>query len=242
VTRIYPTESLLPENLLKFYVHFSAPMSRGQIYEHIHLREDSGGEVELPFLQIDEELWDPTMQRLTLIIDPGRIKRGVRPLEEIGPALQHGRRYTLEIDAAWHDAQGLPLKAPFRKPFRVGPADRLPPDPKEWKLTPPRTGRQNAVSLVFPDPMDEALAQRLIHVARQSGEPVNGTPRLDRKERRWTFTPAQPWQPGRYRLIIATTIEDLAGNNIGKPFEVDLFENVPRQSSTASIQLSFEPR
>ena len=32
--------------------------------------------IELPFLEIDEELWDPAMMRLTLFIDPGRIKRG----------------------------------------------------------------------------------------------------------------------------------------------------------------------
>src|SRR5262245_13407142 len=37
VTRIYPSADLLPENLLKFYVHFSAPMSRGNIYDYIHL-------------------------------------------------------------------------------------------------------------------------------------------------------------------------------------------------------------
>jgi hypothetical protein len=29
VERVYPTTNVLPENLLKFYVHFSAPMSRG---------------------------------------------------------------------------------------------------------------------------------------------------------------------------------------------------------------------
>jgi hypothetical protein len=58
VTTIYPTADVLPENLLKFYIYFSSPMSRGDIYDHIKLREDSGREIELPFLQIDEELWD----------------------------------------------------------------------------------------------------------------------------------------------------------------------------------------
>ena len=46
------------------------------------------------------------MTRLTLLLDPGRIKRGVRPLEEIGGALQVGRTYTLVIDDAWPDAKG----------------------------------------------------------------------------------------------------------------------------------------
>jgi hypothetical protein len=58
VSQVYPTAEVLPENLLKFYVHFSAPMSSGHIYDHIRLIGDSTGkEVELPFLEIDEELW-----------------------------------------------------------------------------------------------------------------------------------------------------------------------------------------
>src|SRR5262249_53983657 len=98
VSHVYPSASMLPENLLKFYLHFSAPMSGGHVYDYIHLRDENGKDVELPFLELDEELWNPAMTRLTLFIDPGRIKRGVRPLEEIGPALQEGKHYTLVIN------------------------------------------------------------------------------------------------------------------------------------------------
>src|SRR4051794_15706011 len=117
VEQIYPTAERLPENLLKFYVHFSAPMRRGHIYDHIRLLDDSDKAVELPFLEIGEELWDPTMTRLTLFIDPGRIKRGVQPLEEVGPALMAGRQYRLVIDATWLDAAGRPLAHLFEKRF-----------------------------------------------------------------------------------------------------------------------------
>src|SRR5687768_15167756 len=41
VKQVYPTADKLPENLLKFYVHFSAPMRRGRIYDHIRLFEES---------------------------------------------------------------------------------------------------------------------------------------------------------------------------------------------------------
>jgi hypothetical protein len=37
-------------------------------------------------------------------------------------------------------------------------------------------------------------------------------------------------------------VEDLAGNNIGKPFEVDLFEGVERRLSMTTVKLSFEIR
>jgi hypothetical protein len=242
VRQIYPSADVLPENLLKFYVHFSAPMSRGHIYDHIHLRDDSGKEVELPFLEIDEELWDPAMTRLTLFIDPGRIKRGVRPLEDVGPALQEGRRYTLLIDSAWRDGWGNPLKEEFQKEFKVGPSDREPPDPGLWKVQSPQPETRQPLTITFSEPMDQALAQRVIRVGRESGEPVEGRAELADQERRWTFTPLAPWRRGAYRLLVQKTIEDLAGNNIGKPFEVDLFDGIQRRLNTATVNLPFEVR
>jgi hypothetical protein len=242
VSRVYPSANTLPENLLKFYIHFSAPMSRGDIYSHIHLLDEGGKKVELPFLEIDEELWDNTMTRLTLLIDPGRIKRGVLPLEEIGPSLEAGKSYTLVIERDWRDGEGIPLKESFQKTFKVSPPDREPPDPARWKIQPPRSGSREPLTIDFPEPMDHALAQRLIRVGAESGEAVEGKITLEDQERRWAFTPDIIWRRGRYQLIIQTTLEDLAGNNIGKPFEVDLFEGVERRISASIVKISFEIR
>ena len=238
VSEIYPTSDTLPENLLKFYVHFSAPMSRGRIYEHIHLYEGQGREIELPFLEIDEELWDLEMKRLTLFIDPGRIKREVTPLEEIGPALEAGKRFTLVIDKAWTDAAGNTLKKEFRKEFAVGPPDREPPDPARWAFTVPPPGTRDKLTVKFSEPMDDALARRLIHV-KSTSSVVNGEVRLKDREQSWEFVPSQPWAAGTHQLVVQTTIEDLAGNNIGKPFEVDLFEGVQRRLTNSTVTLSF---
>ena len=242
VTHIYPSADLLPENLLKFYVHFSAPMSRGHIYDHMHLRDDAGKDVELPFLEIDEELWNPAMTRLTLFIDPGRIKRGVTPLEEVGPALQEGKRYTLVIDQAWKDGAGSPLKETFQKSFKVGPPDRNPPDPARWQVQSPKSETRAPLTIVFSEPMDRALAERVIRVISDSGELVQGDAGLENQERRWIFVPSSPWHRGSYRIVVQTTIEDLAGNNIGRPFEVDVFENVQRWLTNSTVKLSFEVR
>src|SRR5205823_11683424 len=87
VEHVYPSRDKLPENQLKFYLHFSAPMSRGEAYQQIQLLDEKGKVVELPFLELDEELWDPDGKRFTLFFDPGRIKRGLKPREEVGPAL-----------------------------------------------------------------------------------------------------------------------------------------------------------
>ena len=242
VTQVYPSGDVLPENLLKFYIHFSAPMRGGHIYSHIHLRDEAGKPVELPFLEIDEELWNPEMTRLTLFIDPGRIKRGVKPLEEIGPALEEGKRYTLEIDAAWHDSAGLALRESFRKPFRAGALDREPPSPAAWKIKSPKAGTRDALTVNFSEPMDHALALRVIRVADAAGRLVEGASALSNHEKRWRFAPREPWSAGQHQLQVQNTIEDLAGNNIGKAFEVDLFEGVQRRFTNEVVKLSFEVR
>jgi len=242
VSQIYPTAAVVPENLLKFYLEFSAPMSGGHIYDHIRLVDDAGRAVELPFLEIDEELWDPSMTRLTLFIDPGRIKRGVTPLEEVGPALQDGHDYALIIDEAWLDAQGAPLKGSFRKSFRVGSPNRLPIDPGQWKIQTPGARSRQALVVRFDRAMDWALARRVIEVRRGRGQPVAGLATLHDQEREWHFLPDTAWAPGTCELVIAATLEDLAGNNIGKAFEVDLFEKVQRRVTNAVSRLSFEVR
>ena len=240
VKHAYPSTPVLPENLLKFYVHFSAPMSRGHIYDHIHLRDDAGRDIELPFLEIDEELWNPEMTRLTLFIDPGRIKRGVRPLEEVGPALEEGTSYRLVIDAGWKDGSGIPLKETFRKAFQVGPPDREPPDPARWKIKAPAAGTREALTISFPEPMDHALAQRVIRVAASQDKVVSGEATLENDERGWRFVPDHPWSRGPHHLLIHTTIEDLAGKNIGKTFEVDLFDDVQKRLTHSLVRVPFE--
>ena len=85
VVAVYPSSATLPENQLRFYLHFSAPMSRGEVYQHLQLLDQDGKPIVLPFLEIGEELWDTTGQRLTLLIDPGRIKRGLCRASSLAP-------------------------------------------------------------------------------------------------------------------------------------------------------------
>ena len=239
VTHVFPSAPEVPENLLKFYVHFSAPMSRGRVYEHIHLRNEAGKDVELPFLELDEELWDPEMKRLTLFIDPGRIKREVKPLEDIGPALEQGRRFTLAIDATLLDAASRPLAQKYAHSFRVGPPDRSPIAPEKWKLATPVAASADPLVVTFPEPMDQALALRLLHVVRDDGSTVEGSAALADAERRWTFTPSHPWKPGQHYVVAPAVLEDLAGNNIGKAFEVDMVDSGEPREIGKPAKLAF---
>lgn len=242
VLQVFPSADRLPENQLKFYVQFSAPMSRGGTYEHIRLRDAGGVAIELPFLELDEELWDPTMTRLTLLIDPGRIKRGVKPLEDVGPVFEVGKTYSLTIDAACRDAAGRVLRESFAKKIEIVLADRTPPDAARWKISPPAAGTRDALVVEFDEPMDHALALRLIGVAgEKAGKllPLPGEATLGGNEQRWIFMPAQPWSAGAHRLTIQTTIEDLAGNNIGKAFDVDLAEAGQQRPASETVGVAF---
>jgi len=242
VTAIHPSADVVPENLLKFYLQFSAPMSRGGIYRHITLRTESGQTVELPFLEIDEELWDPAMSRLTLFLDPGRIKRGVQPLEEVGPSLQAGGTYILRVDRAWQDAQGAPLVESFEKAFRVAGPDRDPPDPARWKVRPPSAGGREPLFVEFPEPMDSAITRRTLKVTGPNGDGVSGRVELQDGERRWVLVPDQPWLSGRHQLRYPSLLEDLAGNNVGKVFDVDVFEQVDSRPSQEILETAFDIR
>jgi len=238
VEHVYPSAGELPENLLKFYVHFSAPMSRGEAYRHVSLLDQDGEPVELPFLEIDEELWDANYQRLTLLFDPGRIKTGLVPNQEVGVALHAGRSYTLAIDAGWLDAEGKPLKASHEKRFTVVPADTEPPDPENWVVSAP-AGGSDPLLVDFPEPLDQALLSRVLAVTTLTGEAIAGRVSIRQGETRWAFEPDQPWRPGRYRIEAQTILEDLAGNSIHRPFEVDVFEKVEERIAGATASLLF---
>jgi hypothetical protein len=215
-------------------------MSRGEAAKRIHLIEEGGREVKLPFLELDEELWDRDFRRLTVLFDPGRVKRGLVPHNEVGPPIQDGKKYKLVIDVAWQDGKGVPLVAPFEKQFVGGPAERRPIDPKEWKVTPPRAGAASPLIVDFPRPLDAALLQRFLDVIDGSGKLVAGSVTLDQDERRWIFTPKAALAPGSYAIEVVSTLEDLAGNKIGRPFDVDVFDRVEQRITTETHTIPFQ--
>jgi hypothetical protein len=239
VVEVYPTRAALPENLLRFYIHFSAPMSRGAAYDHIRLLDAAGRQVDAPFLELDEELWSKDGMRFTLLFDPGRIKRGLKPREEVGPVLEAGKSYELVVDRGWTDARGRPLRSGFRKAFRAGPPDEISPDPKSWVIRPPRSQTREPLEARFPEPLDRALLDRLIAVQDASGQVVPGQVSVTGEETIWRWTPSRPWRPGDYRLAIGTELEDVAGNSIARPFEVDLAGPISRRITAETVALPF---
>ena len=224
VVAVYPTGPEVPENHLRLYIVFSAPMGFGSGNPHVRLLDEHGQPVADAFLPLDVDLWNADRTRYTVLYDPGRVKRGIRPNAELGRPLSADRKYTLVIDAAWRDAAGQPLAAAFRREFQVGPARERALDPAAWRLDLPAGGTRDPLAVRFPVPLDYGLLQRALRVATGGGRPLAGEIRVEQGETRWTFTPRAPWRPGEYRLVAAATLEDVAGNRIGRPFEVDAAE------------------
>jgi hypothetical protein len=239
VDRIYPSGDQIPENQLKLYLHFSAPMSHVDGLAYIALRDGRGRDVEAPFLPFGTDFWDPDHQRYTVFFDPGRIKQGLELHAQMGRSLQAGETYTLVVDPAWPDAEGNPLQAPFEKQFRVGPADVTPLDHTTWRLRVPAAGSSQRLVVSFPEPLDRALMQRAIGVETAAGEPVDGEIESGSWETRWMMTPVKPWAAGAYTLVASTIVEDLAGNQIGTPFEVI---DQPTSGARDAVSIPFDIR
>jgi hypothetical protein len=237
VERVYPSSDVLPSNQLRLYIYFSAAMSRGEAGQRIHMLNEKGKVLPGVFLP-GEELWDPGFRRLTMTFDPGRIKRGLTSNEAMGPPIVEGKRYTLVIDRDWTDARGVRMVEGFRKSFRGGPSERHPPDPAQWRVTAPKAGTSDALAVNFPTPMNYPLLERMLQVSSAHGS-VAGIASVDKEETEWRLTPREPWKAGDYKLVVDTGLEDLAGNRIGLPFDIDVFDHVTEHITTNTISLPF---
>jgi hypothetical protein len=239
VTAVYPSAERLPENTLRLYIEFSAPMGNAGALDFVRLTDDRGRPVDIPFLPVQADFWNADHTRYTLFFDPGRVKLGIRPNEELGRPLHAGQTYTLQISADWRDAQGQPLKVPYRREFRVGPPQESPITPARWRLEPPAAGTRDPLVAIFPEPLDHGLLARALGVEDGSRRPVDGEITLDAADTRWSFRPAAPWAAGVYQLVALAILEDPAGNRIGRAFEVDMNRATAASASPEAYRLPF---
>jgi hypothetical protein len=242
VVRVLPTADTLPENLLRMYVEFSAPMSRMPGVDFIHLIDDGGNEVKNAFLPLDADSWNPEHTRYTIFLDPKRVKRGIKPNEQTGRALHAGRAYALRIDSTWKDANGLPIAHSFRREFQVGPAAQSAIVLADWGVQPPKSGTREPLVIRFPRALDHALLQRAIGVRVRNGERIPGTIVVAPQETEWRFVPRSRWQPGPYDVVVLAILEDVAGNRVNRPFEIDDFKAVDSSPATEEYRLPFRIR
>jgi hypothetical protein len=248
VVEVHPTTDSVPMNLLRMYVQFSAAMTVGDGAEkHVRLLDERGAVVDKAFLIAagGQELWDPGHTRLTIFFDPGRIKRDLTPHEALGLPLRTGHSYSLVIDSTMLDAKGLPLTQSFTKRFRVGPMDRSLPRVATWRVVAPTAGTLEPVTVELPEPLDHALLARMLTVTRGVAgveTAVAGRVATSDKDRKWTFTPSEPWTATTCAVKIDTELEDLAGNNMRHLFDVMPGDSAARGTEGAVVRIPFTPR
>ena len=97
--RISPEAKVLPANTLRFYIHFPRPGEAHFDRDQLWLLNEEDQVVHDPFLVLSQELWSPDGRRLTVLMEPGRIKRGLGADPAHEPALVVGRTYKLVITA-----------------------------------------------------------------------------------------------------------------------------------------------
>jgi hypothetical protein len=241
VAHIFPSGDLLPENILRFYVCFSNSMQRGRALEEISLFDSEGRPVADALYRPPVELWDRTMRHLTVLLDPGRLKRWVGPNVELGPPLKVGQKYTLEIGAGMTDLYGRPLREPFRKHFVVGDPVREHISVQSWNISPPVTGSRQALMLTFTSPLDWALLFHTIAIESADGSVIDGGVVVDRCERQWSFTPTSPWIAGVYHIRVGSSLEDVCGNSITGAFDRPLGKNPNLVTQINGSSLTFNP-
>jgi len=237
---IYPPESAhIPANHLKFYVHFDEPMQPTESWKHFSLLDLSTGElVPRPFRHI--ELWDEDNQRLTLWFHPGRQKTGVNLNEDLGAILTEGHEYLLKIDKSWKTQAGYPLSRDEMHAFTTFAADHEQPAPEKWTLTAPTVNSKEPLLIAFSEALDFAMVGKMITSCTIDGEILELIHQPELNGKGLQLLNDGIWTAGQYVLQLNPRLEDLAGNSLERPFEVDLQSD---QSDFAKrLTLTFEVR
>ena len=243
VAGLWPSAATWPENLLRFYIHFSAPMAHTSAVGRVRLEDDTGQEIKDALLPMDLDLWNGDYTRYTVFFDPGRVKRGIRPNRELGRALVAGRQYAIVIDADWRDGRGQPLKSTFRQSFTAGPELTRAIDPRAWQIAPPRRGTRDPLVVSFPWPLDRALLRSAVGVARGQATPflrIDGDVEVEPGDERWRFIPRSTWEAGVYDLVALSILEDPAGNAVGRAFEIDMFKRPGGTPVAEDVRVPFK--
>ncbi len=219
VLAIYPSAGVVPSNVLRIHVAFSQPMAQGDVYRHVSLLDNAGVPLRDPFLNLRRGLWNDTQTRLTILFDPGRLKRGVGPNLTVGSPLEPGRTYTLRVGKDMRAADGTTLGEDHEFAIEVGSPVYAQVDLEDWTLVPPinRTEPLLVRTDVF---LDQVGVEQNVRVLDAVGNEVAGRIETGLGTPGWRFVPDRDWAAGSYRVAIKADLEDVSGNSFRTPFDV----------------------
>jgi hypothetical protein len=242
VLAVYPSAPEVPRNLLRFYVWFSEPMCEGFASTHLRLVDPSGQALAGALLPTEYELWDAAHRRLTVLLDPARIKRGLVSHHHAGYPIQTGRPFLLVIDTGFQDARGAPLRSPAERRYEVSADERRHVEPDQWTVRAPTSHSLDPLGIGFDRPLDHGLLSRCLHVVGPTGQGVDGRAELGLSEQSWRYFPAQPWASGPHRLVVDHILEDVAGNSVSRVFDQDRSRPADANRIKRPFARTFTPR
>lgn len=217
---IHPSAASVPENLLRIELRFPQPQRLPFDMRRVQLIDERGAVIEHALL--DLALPSADGRRITVLLDPGRVKRDVGPNVEAGRALRVGQVVSLRVAPEPADPERSARSArsaePAVKRWRVTAAVQARLEPDTWRLSPPRAGSRTPLSMRLDAPIS-ASAQALIAVADPAGRRVAGSASLSDGDAVWRFVPARAWSAGAHQLVIHPELEDAAGNRSCAAFE-----------------------
>jgi hypothetical protein len=211
--RISPQAKVLPANTLRFYIHFPRPGEAHFDRDQLWLLNEEEQVVPDPFLILSQELWSVDGHRLTVLMEPGRIKRGLGADPFHDPAFVDGRTYSLVVAALGQTA---------RHTFRVSDPVLEAIDETGWRLVSPAVGSRDPAVVHFDRVMDAALCEDEIAVLTAAGEAVQTRVSLGPDGTAMQLVPNHPWSAGEHRLVVSERLEDVCGNRLGEALDHDL--------------------
>ncbi len=219
VVGVRPNASELPSNLLRLYVEFDEPMSSkflmSDAVEVVDLSD--GSTVDAALLDMEQPLFDREGTRLTVILNPGRTKRGVGSNAQGGPPLLPGREYALRVKSGLRDAQGDPLGEDFMHAFRTVSPNRTAIDVSSWEVLGAKAGTRAPMRIAFDRWMDPHQTERRIVLYNALGGRV--PLRAEGTGRELTLTPKEAWAEGCHTLVVSRELEDVSGNRVVRAFD-----------------------
>ena len=95
------------------------------------------------------------------------------------------------------------------------------------------------MEVAFGEALDYSLLTETLRVIDKAGNVVSGAWQLSNDEKVALFRPANTWQAGQYRLQVENRLEDLAGNNVNRPFDRDISRKDTKATSQRFSEVAF---